>query len=671
MPTLEERQAALQASTPEPPQQPPPKTGGDSIERFNRGARAGFEGFIRGTATELGAALQGTSPVITTLTGKPNYRRIGGFATADFGPVAITDAGKWIDVDPTLHVILPDPQTGKPTVYARSEETDEDLSAAARLLSFGAVASPVTGLPGGGGAGMTRPVSAARGLVDDFANAGVDPTLAAVSDSRNVQNVATALRETPTAGGTIQRGVERGVEQTAEAVEQTAAGAGQAVGRQAGGESALRGAQTFRGTLSDNIDLADDAIHQIIRTPVRNLNRSEGSGFTLKSRALFDRADKFFKPSDVVKMDNTREVLAGLESRFNNPSLAQEFIPDRFTRWAKIIDESGGSMSFNDMRLFRTEIGRMLRQPQGVMQQDLDRELLGRLYSGLSSDMLDLAKSKGPDAVKAVTQANEFYRAGADRMRGALKQMLKPDANGEATFDLLLKKAGETGGANAKDLLAIRRSIPDEDWGDVAASIIREMGRPKPGVADPLDAANFSLSSYLTNFNKLSDEGKGVVFKSAGMGELSDQMDTLSRVVAAQQRVQRLQNASRSGTVGITGALGLMAVLEGGIPFGTIAAGVGSYAAGRLMMSPKFVKWLHTAPTTSWGSRKWASHAAKLTQLSNDEGLKEPLEILQRSLEQAGVGAPTAPPLGDLEKRQKTLRINAPDGVGQATPNRP
>lgn len=92
----------------------------------------------------LGAAEQGTSPVVRGVNGASNYQALGKVFDSDAGP-AYTDAqGNWNLVDPTKHVILNDPTTGTPTVYARSGETDERLASLGRMLGFGAMApSPV------------------------------------------------------------------------------------------------------------------------------------------------------------------------------------------------------------------------------------------------------------------------------------------------------------------------------------------------------------------------------------------------------------------------------------------------------------------------------------------------------------------------------------------------
>jgi len=219
-------------------------------------------------------------------------------------------------------------------------------------------------------------------------------------------------------------------------------------------------------------------------------------------------------------------------------------------------------------------------------------------------------------------------------MRGALKRLLAPDASGEATYALLVRKAGEKAGADAKQLLSIRRSIPDDDWNDVAASVIRQLGKPTAGAADPL-GEGFSVSTYLTTYERLSDAGKDVIFGGAGREALCKEMDTLANVVAAQKRVLRLGNPSGTGrvvgTAFVFSALGASAAV-GNLP--TTAAAVGaSYLGARAMMSPRFVRWLYTSPTTALGSKAWTRHLANLQQIvAQDDSLRPVADAINASL---------------------------------------
>jgi len=162
------------------------------------------------------------------------------------------------------------------------------------------------------------------------------------------------------------------VGQTAAAVERAAARTGAAVSPQAGGEAGVRGVRRFVGVSFDDIAVPDDAIETIIRTPSRNVRAEAGEGFLLKSRALYQRIDSFFEATDQVPVENAMAALSGSSAKFVLAELGKQFVSPRFAKWTKIIEENSGGLTYNDLRLFRTEVGRLLRSPQRIMAESLD-----------------------------------------------------------------------------------------------------------------------------------------------------------------------------------------------------------------------------------------------------------------------------------------------------------
>lgn len=95
----------------------------------------------------LSAAMQHTSPIVSGLGGQPNYQRLGGLFQSDAGPAYVDAAGKWQMVNPQTDVVLNDPQTNLPTVFARSPDTNEGLASIGRLLGFGGTAPSSVSAP--------------------------------------------------------------------------------------------------------------------------------------------------------------------------------------------------------------------------------------------------------------------------------------------------------------------------------------------------------------------------------------------------------------------------------------------------------------------------------------------------------------------------------------------
>ncbi len=617
-------------------------------------ALSGSGAVATGFANEFLGAFQGTSPVVNQITGKPNYEIVGQLQEADFGPIAVSSSGQWVDVDPEKHVILLDPNTGKPTVYARNPETDEDLMAAARLFALGGLTSPVTKIPSG--VTNLRPSQVAINQLDQ---AGVSPTVPAVFQGRTSQTLTNTLREVPGSADIIQSGLTRSGTQAAASAERIAAATGTASTRLAGGEALIRGAERFVGNVQADISLSADRITEIIKTPVRDLVAAEGEGFLLKSNAMLQRVDGFFDGTETVRVDEAMNALAGSAQKFDLAELGEEFTSPRFQRWANLIRESGGTLSYNDLRLFRTEVGRLLRKPEILLGESLDSEALKKLYGALSDDLMEAAKEVGPDAVQAVQQADDFYREGAETIRTTLGKLLKLDASGEATFDLLLRRAGDKGSANIRELQALREAIPDDEWAEVASAVIRELGRPTAANVDRLADANFSVTSFMTNFNRLSDDGKQVLF--GGREGLLDELDNLADVVTRLRQTERLMNVSGTARIGVYSTLGLMVGLEQFMTAGATVAG--SAVAAKLMMSPRLVRWMANAPTTAIGSQAWVRHAAELNAIASQEPAIAPVaNQLLLILQQEGLPNQAGP---NLESQMDSLR-NSLGGSGEA-----
>ncbi len=648
MASLEERLADVRRAAGETaPPIPEPMTTFPENTREVSGAGAVAEGF----QTELEAAFQGTSPIVRNLQGEPNYERIGKWLEADFGPIALRDDGSWIDFDPQIHVQLIDPATGQRTVYLRSEETDERLLALGRVLSFGAMGGSVPGgVPRFGNLvsrNVIQPAAQATRLgqtVGRFRQAGVTPTLATAMENRTVRGVVSTLRETPVAGNVIERGMARTAGSAADAAEELAASTGgTSVSRLAGGEAAQAGAEAFRGSVNVAGDLSEEAISNIFRTATRNLSLPEGEGFALKARALYQRVDDLFSPTAQVQMTETINALSGSAAKFDLAELGDAFVSPRFERWANAIRNNDGALTYSDLRSFRTEIGRLLAKPQVVLGADLDTQALRELYGAITDDMKTFAETLGPDALQAINRADEFYRLGAEKIQNALNRLLDPNASGEATYDLLVKRAGERAGASLRELQEIRSAMDDATWNEVAASVIREMGRPLAGNAGEIAEVDFSMNRFLTNYNRLSDGGKDILFEATP--GLREELDNFAEVLSSIRRTERMYNNSGTGRVLIGSAIGAGAVVDffstGVLPVATGAAVGGTVAAStlaaKILMSPRLVRWMADAPTVSFGTVSWANHAAQLNVIASQNQNLAPVieqmkEILQNEM---------------------------------------
>lgn len=511
---------------------------------------------------EFLAAFQGTSPIITG-----EREPLGELKNFDFGPGFLTEDGEAITANLDDHVILRDPETNKIMVFERTEGTNEgSLVALGRLLGFGTLASPLA---------ATRSTASAQ-RVQDAVEAGIEPNIAAATQSRGAKVIQNTLGDTPIAGSPVARQAERIPQQGAQRLEEIVSEVGGATDAAGAGSALRRGTQSFVGTRS-GANLTDDVITDAILKPARS------TSFLGKTEALYQRAFNRLEGIGDVDMGTTLESLDGAIRRFDNTDLGRQFVNPRLEQWAGIIRESQGRLSLNDLRQFRSEVGALLSRP--AVLKDIDDAQLSAVYSALSKDMARAAAEVGPEAVQSLKRADQFYSAGRQRISGALKQLTDVKRADENLFQTIQRTTNvNTGDINK--LNAVRRSMPDEEWDIFVSTFLRDMGTPTPGAINLGDQAQFSVDTFITNFAKLSPKAKEIMF--GNRASLRQGLDKLANVLSAQKEVARTANTSRTGSAVITAGVTASAF---NAPVQTALGLVGARVAAQLMTNPRFVAW--------------------------------------------------------------------------------
>lgn len=545
---------------------------------------------------EILAAQQGTSAVVRDFSGNRIYELAPEEAQVEF-----LETGK---TDPKKYVALYDPGTQRVELFRRSKELDEGiLMRLGRLIGFGALTQPVTKIPGGAAAPATQ--SAKAGRLADFERAGVDPSLAAVTGGRTAKQMQNVLHETPIAGGVVERGAQKTVRQIEAGAEDIASKYGTGASRIDAGQAVRRGAQRFVDSgLKVGHSLTEE---NAVRLPTRTV------GFEQKADALFNRVARPFAAGEKVPMQNTVAALKGPAERFPNaPSLGKRLTNQKFQDFLGDIEEAGGKLSFGELKELRSFVGRQISNPAVV--SDIPRADWKALYGAITRDMEAAAAAKGPEALKAFKRANKYYSEGLERIEGALSKILKADASEEGIFESLVSSAsGKLKSASSRRLEAIRRSVSPEDWGTVASTLIRRMGKVS-------DDAEFSVSRFATSYRNLSPQAKATLFDRAGNIELRTALDSLFRVADSVRDVEKLANTSGTGR-NIIGAV-LTAMGFGGVFAPKVAAvagaGVmGSTAAAKLMFSPSFVRLIVNGPRIIQPGAQSQTYLARLNAFAN------------------------------------------------------
>jgi hypothetical protein len=426
--------------------------------------------------------------------------------------------------------------------------------------------------------------------VQQFDRAGVRPTVAATG--AGAAKVAKAVAENPIAGIRARANLQGSLEDTAQAVDRTASQFGNASDRGAAGEAVQQGIKDFNQRFSDRASaLYDKVFGQIDAAQQQKLAQSkavaEAQNAGRAQVAAPDAAGDLpgpariasleIKPAPVIQPKATADVLGQINARGDSPALRDLFSTPQVAKLTAAVKDPG-SLSFQDLRNARTWVREAKTDDnlrQGVSQADL-----GRLEGALTQDInANAASIAGPKVARQLQQADQFYRLGSQRIQGALQKFVgkSEDMAGENTYDRISRMASDRGGADSARLLALKKSLQPSEWGDVAASTIQRMGQGKDG---------FSINSFVTNADKLSGQGKDLLF---GRGELRSELDNLIDVARKQKNVEAAANHSNTATV--VQSLGTFAGLTQPHTFLPTVAGLfGMGLTGEMLTNPKAVR---------------------------------------------------------------------------------
>lgn len=548
--------------------------------------------------------------------------------------------------DTTKFVALRDPGTQQYAIYHRTPQMEASgATGIGRVLAYGAL--PETGIPN---TGMAAAPTASQALLQDFAKAAVPASIPAVGQGIGSRLAANVISKVPFFGGPVQEAAAKAIAGTGSAAERLAGGLGEAINPEQAGRAIQAGIQGFaKGPAPAGMTAAE-----IIAQP------TAASSFPAKSAALYDRFWSQIDPAAQVPLSNTLTALKGPLERFpTSPELGAQITNPKLQAFFKtlsptekeipavyssVVDQggnpilmqaaqklqSGGSLTVDELKELRSTIGRMIGEP--TLVSDIPRADLKQVYGAMSEDLHGAAKAAGPQVEQAFNRANQYYKAGIERV-----DRLEPLLSGspEQSFAAINRAASTGSSADSGLLRSLQRTMPPDEWGNVGSAVIRRLGEPTAGVKSLAHGGDFSASSFVTNWNKLSDSAKDTLF---GSGSIRNALDSLVRVADAQKQVARFANPSgtASHTIG-AGLAGMLAEHFGSLtshPLEAALGALGGYGASKALMSPGFARWLYAMPQTMAEapsrSAGMSQAIAALGQLSRlDPRLSGPAQRLQ------------------------------------------
>ena len=456
----------------------------------------------------------------------------------------------------------------------------------------------------------------------------------------------------------LMRGFREGREEAQQAIDDLARfgvtpSTAQVTGRSAMDsiESWLAGipgsAGRFRKVVADTTDKVKRSLEAKIATATgRSYVDPEMAGRTLKrginqyaarfreaGGELYDKLDEFVAVESPVSTSNFTRALS--EGTIDIPEVDALLRSPLVRKLEGVIPTE---MEYGVLKQIRSAVGRKLSSPS--LMDDATTGELKSLYGAITDDMRAAAQRYGGEkAVKAWERADWYWRSGMQR----IEETLEPLVKGKVFEDVFLtmERAGRRG---ATRLRAVYKGLTPDQRNIVTGAVIKRMGRAVSSQQDEVGDV-FSFETFLTNWNKIDEKTKDVLFQNT-LG-LKQDLNALAR---SARRVRESSQAFRnpSGTAGALIGRGMILGGAGGaaagamfgnsltsalaFPLGLGGIAIGANATSRLLTSPAFVRWL--ARSTRIQPNGAAAHMGRLSGIAAgaDPGLKEAIHDYMRAL---------------------------------------
>lgn len=292
-----------------------------------------------------------------------------------------------------------------------------------------------------------------------------------------------------------------------------------------------------------------------------------------------------------------------------------------------------GKLPYEALKKLRTLVGEEISSPS--LASDVKSSAWRKLYGGITEDLRGAAQQAGPEAERAWNRANNFFRAGNSRIE-SLDRVVDKAGGPEAVFSAAT--SGSKDGAFT--IRRVMQSLEPDQQAMLSSTVLRRLGSATPGTA--AEQGEFSINSFLTNWNKLSPDAKSALFDRYGK-TFRDDVDAISRTAGSFRQASR-NGANPSGTAQAatnTAALIGLASAVGSGHYGTaggiVAGGVLANVAARTMASPTFVRFL--AANKDLPRSQWVPALVALERAADrkgDDDTKTMARAMREQLSQGG-----------------------------------
>lgn len=391
-----------------------------------------------------------------------------------------------------------------------------------------------------------------------FADAGVDPTAGQAAGTRRAQAVESISSKAPGGAGVFARKAEAEAEQMADQVRQLA-------------DSVIPNADAAR---------AGRAVEKGLAAFVDRFKAKQGF--------LYDKLDQHIPADSSVDVSSTKQALATLNMDIPGaPELSKWFknakiqgIEGAFT----LDTANAGTLPYEALKKLRTLVGGEITNSS--LASDVPRSKWKTLYAALSSDMENAARAAGPDAEKAFARANAYTKAGYERIEGTLDRVIGKDT-AEKIYLAVINPSETREGATTVN--AVLRGLNPDERKLVTAATIKRLGQATAGNQDAAGDV-FSAATFLTNWNKIGDPARRVLFSDQRVRDGLDALAKSSEMIKDGSKV--FNNPSGTAPAGVGLGAGIVGALNPILGAKIVTAIGANYGAAKLMTNADFVRWV-------------------------------------------------------------------------------
>lgn len=374
-----------------------------------------------------------------------------------------------------------------------------------------------------------------------------------------------------------------------------------------------------------------------------------GKRFAQRREQLDDIVESSVGSQNRFAATNTAQLVADLQAEIakSPQTLGPIYQPviDRAMRIVTDAKSGFGGVPFFALRKERTSIGKDLDRPD--ISGLTDTSNFARLYDALRKDVISAADQSGDIASRAIKLHDRYVRFNREVNLPALQRIVDQDLDVAAANMAL---SGTKDGIGRLQLL--RRNFKPDEWDTVSASVWQQLGNAKAGVREGAEIGaesyQFSPTTFLTNWNNLSDSAKTVLFSGERYRNIIPAMNDMVKVASGARETGKMVNTSNTaGAQMVTSALlGGGGMVGGGVAgldatsalLGGAAALSGlvltSNTAARLLESPRFIRWVSdTSRVVVNNPNSLSAQIGKLLAIGQAEpGMKDAIDSYYKQI---------------------------------------